>query len=390
MMLALADRFLPEGLVDPEVVRQKRTVVLGSALGLVFAAVTAAGYAALGSRWSAASISFITVGLGAAPFLVRRGVSTAAIGHVMTALTGQAALVVASRSGGLASPATVWLFMLPVIAYLSAGYSASLLWSGFSVLTVVGLFFADKAGVVFARDFPPESLALLRVSGYPGVFISTALILAMVEGVRVTSLAERDRANLALERERLLRDMHDGVGGHLMGLIVRARAQPLSGPELVQSLEACLDDLRLVVDSLDPEERSLEMALGELRQRALTHCEMAGIQLEWRCEAPSDLVLPGPQTLDVLRAGQEMLSNAFRHAHARHIDFTLALTGGALTISVRDDGVGLDSHQPKQRVGRGLQGLRARAQHLQGNFELRSAAPGTVATIRFPLERQDR
>ena len=239
----LADRFLPEGVTDPESVRSKRTVVLGAIVGFFFANATAASYWGYGSSWSAGAITLISVGLLTVPVLVRRGASTATIGHVMTALTAQAALVVASRSGGLDSPAVAWFFMLPVISYLACGYSGSLGWAAAALLAIVGLFAADRAGIDFAQDFTADTLSILRVSGYPGVIISTAILMMMVESVRLASLEERDRAASALERERLLRDMHDGVGGHLMGLIVRVRSHQLSEPALLHGLEACLNDV---------------------------------------------------------------------------------------------------------------------------------------------------
>lgn len=380
-----ADRFLPVGPLDPEAARQKRTIVLGSVLGLAFSNGTALSYWALGSFWSAVSISLITLGLLSIPFLIRRGVSTVPIGHLMAALTAQAGVVVALRSGGFDSPAIIWFCMLPIISYLASGYAGSVVWSVVALIAIVGFFVAERAGAVFAHDFGADQLSLLRVTGFPGVIVSTGLILWMVEGVRVRSLQERDRTNRAIERQRMLGDMHDGVGGHLMGLIVRVRAKQVEGDELQKALQACLDDLRLVVDSLDPDDRVLEVALGELRQRAFVQSEASGIALEWQTEGTGELMLPGDRTLDVLRACQEMLSNAMRHAKAKRIVFRLELRVSTqhLIISVRDDGVGFDP-VARGRSGRGVTSLKARATKLNGSMRFEPANPGTVATLEFP------
>ncbi|MDX2014032.1 MAG: ATP-binding protein [Myxococcaceae bacterium] len=386
-LFTLADRFLPDGTTEIEQVRRARTIVLVAGLGLVFSNGTALSYALLGSTWSAVSISLITVGLVAVPAMVRRGVAMVTVGHLMTALTAQATIVVATRSGGLSSPSVPWCFMLPLVSYLACGFRGALVWTAVSLVVFAGFFVAGAVGVAFVQDFSDEELSLLRFTGYPGVILSMVAILFMVERVRLVAVEEQARASRALERERILRDMHDGVGGHLMGLLARVRRNTLAGKELVQALEACLDDVRLIVDSLDPTERHLEVALGELRARTQRHCEAAGVQLSWRCEGTEALLLPADQTLDVLRAAQEMVSNAVRHAQARHLEVHLAVASDQwLRVSVRDDGVGFDVARPG-RPGRGLTNLRGRATKLNGAFEVASTGDGTRVELGFPLTR---
>ncbi len=385
-LFALADRYLPPGTSDPHQVRQLRAIILGSTLGMAFSTATAMSYLLMGSPWSAFSIQLITLALLAVPFAVRRGVKASTIGQLAAGVTSQASVVVSMRSGGFASPAVTWCFMLPVIAYLAAGPVASIVWSAVS-LCIFGFFFgAERLGVSFVQDFSPSDLSLLRVSGYPGLIISNVVILMMVERIRVASQRVLDEANRDIERQRILRDMHDGVGSQLMGLLVRARSGRLEGHQLVHGLETSLDDLRLVVDSLDPSERSLEIALGELRLRTQVHCEAAGVELKWVCRGTDDLVLATGVTLDVLRACQEMLANAIRHSGAKRIEFTLSLEtvpNPVVSLVVRDHGVGFDPSAPP-RSGRGLPSLRARATKLAGQLTVSAVAPGVEVSIRFP------
>lgn len=387
-LFALADRSLPADVTNPDRVRQLRAVVLGSMLGLFFATVTAGSYLLQGSVWSAVSIALISVGLLFVPMAIRRGVAPQKLGHVLTALTAQAAVVVSFRSGGFSSPAVTWSFMLPIISYLACGRRASVVWSVVAMVIIGGFFGAERIGVTFGQDFSAAQLSVLRLTGYPGLILSSVALLMMVDGIRVASQRVLDEANRALERQRILHDMHDGVGSQLVGLLARARSGPIESGTLERELASCIDDLRLAVDSLDPSERSLEVALGELRHRTQVHCEAAGVELRWQSQT-NELVLPADTTLDVLRACQELLSNSIRHASARCIEFTMTLESlerrDWLRIVVRDDGVGFDEAAPP-RKGRGLSSLRARAKKLGGQLTFSPLRPGIEVALRFDVQ----
>ncbi len=384
-VFALADRYLPAENTNPDRVRQLRAVVLGSMLGLFFSTLTSASYLLLGSVWSALSILFISIGLAFVPMAIRRGVPSQALGHLMTALTAQAAVVVSFRSGGFSSPAVTWCFMLPIVSYLACGRRAAIAWSVVAMAIIGGFFAAERTGLRFGEDFTAEQLSLLRMSGYPGLITSNLAILMLVDRIRMASQRALDEANRGLERQRILHDMHDGVGSQLVGLLARARSGQVDGASLVRELESCIDDLRLAVDSLDPSERSLEVALGELRHRTQVHCEAAGLELTWHSDT-NELVLPADTTLDVLRACQELLSNSIRHAGARRIEFSLTFESERrerLRIAIRDDGVGFDEAAPP-RIGRGLSSLRTRANKLGGQLAFLPLTPGIE--IAFTLD----
>jgi signal transduction histidine kinase len=149
------------------------------------------------------------------PWWVRRGVSVARIGNALIAQT--------------------WL----------AGF-----WAATAGAQVAIFYGADLLGARFAQDFDAPTLSLLRISGFVGTIVATITVLLAFESARAASTAAREAEQRALERRRIWDDMHDGVGSQLVGLIVRSRSAPLSSVELVARLEACLDDLRLIVDSL--------------------------------------------------------------------------------------------------------------------------------------------
>jgi signal transduction histidine kinase len=174
------------------------------------------------------------------------------------------------------------------------------------------------------------------------------------------------------------------VGGHLLNLMVRGRNNQLQGPDLVRGLESCLNDLRLIVGSLDAEERSLEVSMAELKHRTQVHCESAGVELVWDSASAEGIQLSMEHTLSLLRAVQEMLTNALRHSGARRIEVRLQTTALHASISVRDDGVGFDFNHVEMS-GRGLSNLKMRARDLGGRLSFSPALPGSRVSLEFPL-----
>ena len=122
---------------------------------------------------------------------------------------------------------------------------------------------------------------------------------------------------VAEERERIMRDMHDGMGGQLVSTLAMVESGRGSARAVADALRDALDDLRLVIDSLDPVEGDLGAALGQVRHRLEPRLERNGIRFDWRVldlPAVSDL---GPErVLQVLRIVQEAIANVVKHASA--------------------------------------------------------------------------
>lgn len=195
-------------------------------------------------------------------------------------------------------------------------------------------------------------------------------------------LQRRDREALLLEeRARIMRDMHDGIGGQLLGLMVQARADRLSGPALVRGLEESLDDLRLVVGSLEQGEGTLATALGAFRARIEPRCTAAGATLVWRIEDVGPTPDFGPdKTLQVYRILQEACTNALKHGKPDRIEVTLARRDdGAIELSLADNGKGFDVNA--KAAGRGLANMRYRAKQIGARIDVDSSANGTHVTL---------
>lgn len=219
---------------------------------------------------------------------------------------------------------------------------------------------------------------------------------------------KRDRREAArAERDHLLREMHDGVGGHLVGALALARALMVPpAPDalarhaqaLVRTLEECLMELRQALDTLDADARPLADALADLRWHVAPSLRAAGVRLQWEMEEDAaDISLPAGATLQVQRIVREALTNTLKHAAATqvsvHIAYRAQAAGRApeLHVLIEDDGQGrtasdapaTQGHGPPPR-SRGIESMHARAQRLGGLLNAGPTRRGWEVHLRLP------
>jgi signal transduction histidine kinase len=194
---------------------------------------------------------------------------------------------------------------------------------------------------------------------------------------------EREHARTQ-ERARLMGDLHDGLGLHLATALRQARTESTSREHLVSSLQDCMDDLRVAIDSLDEQERDPLALLGSLRFRMAPRFEALGLQLKWQvAETLGELPQLDPAgALDLLRIVQEALANALKHSGATEVTMALAAGDGGTRVTVSDNGRGFDVGQAAQ--GRGMGHMRARAQRLGSVLRWHSGEGGTRLELTMP------
>jgi signal transduction histidine kinase len=189
------------------------------------------------------------------------------------------------------------------------------------------------------------------------------------------------------ERQRLMREMHDGLGSALMSSLVMVEQGKLDSAQVAKVLRESIDDLKLMIDSLEPMGDDLLTLLGTLRYRLGKRLEAAGIQLEWRVEETPPLASLNPTaSLQILRILQEALTNVLKHAQASLIRVETGFDADHVWIRLTDNGNGFDVTATRNRVdrGRGLQNLDRRAATLGGRIEIESRPGATTVTLHLP------
>jgi signal transduction histidine kinase len=196
---------------------------------------------------------------------------------------------------------------------------------------------------------------------------------------------------LAGERERLMQEMHDGIGSNLITALAVARQQnqPAS---TIKTLNRALADLKITVDSLEPVEGDLVALIGNLRHRMQGDLRDAGVMCRWEVEECRPLEwLDAANALHVLRIFQEAIGNVLTHSGATEmrIGCREQAQGGVDGIAayVADNGQGFDTSEELR--GKGLANIRARASALHGALTSASeAGQGTIITLWLPHRRQ--
>ena len=192
------------------------------------------------------------------------------------------------------------------------------------------------------------------------------------------------------ERQRIMQDMHDGLGSQLLSSLAMVERGGAGQHEVAQVLRESIDDMRLVLDALSPDDCDLLSALGTLRYRMAPRLAAAGIALEWQIDSAQDsLELEPRHALAVLRIVQEGIANVFKHSRATRLSVHIATTADALRIDLQDNGCGFAQSRTRSGdippSGHGLTHMRRRAAAMGAELDIASATDGTRISLRKPL-----
>ncbi|MEA2495263.1 MAG: hypothetical protein QOJ29_3174 [Thermoleophilaceae bacterium] len=217
-----------------------------------------------------------------------------------------------------------------------------------------------------------------------------------VNAVQLSISLQRVREQLVTtreeERRRLRRDLHDGLGPMLAGMVMQLdaasnvlRRDPGAVEPLLASLRTAaqdaIGDIRRLVHDLRPaalDDLGLVGAIREWTDRFSSSSE-DGLLLS--LDAPAQMpLLPAAVEVAALRIVQEALTNVARHSRARSCRVRLA-TSGALAIDIEDDGRGFSGNE---RPGVGLCSMKERAAELGGTCTI-SSPPGGGTRVHATL-----
>ena len=190
------------------------------------------------------------------------------------------------------------------------------------------------------------------------------------------------------EKSRLARDIHDELGGILVGAKMdvawAAQRCKTALPEAADKLNRALAVLdegvemkRRIIEELRPtllDNLGISAALDwQVRQA----CARAGLKCELNL---SDLELPSAVSIALYRIVQEALTNITKYASARNVDVELLGDDQGVSLIVHDDGAGLPAGVETNHLSHGIIGMRQRVRALNGTFKI-SSRPGSGTTI---------
>lgn len=201
-------------------------------------------------------------------------------------------------------------------------------------------------------------------------------------------LREQEKLNaIHGERQRLISDMHDGIGGQLMSLLMLVKSKAADPAQLPQAVQSIIEDLRLIIDSMDSAGDSLSAALLAFRDRVTPRLQAGGIEVVWQDDLSGQGEGLGPQKiLQIYRILQEAITNVIKHAEASRLEIAFWADPedpDTVRIRIADNGRGL-GETPSS--GRGMGSMRRRAAELGATMEVTQGDQGgVVLAFALPL-----
>lgn len=262
---------------------------------------------------------------------------------------------------------------------------------GIQSLLIVPLFLGDKYIGCFSvrstekRCYRPEELELAQALAHQATL-----------AIQLTVLAEQGRQSAVLEeRNRMAGEIHDTLAQAFTGILLQlgvakriVNQQPEAAWSIISQVseiaQSGLAEARRSVWAMHPqaaEYSDLESALRRSLEQ-MTHTSVRGSI----CIQGTPRALPPDVGMNLLRIGQEALTNALRHAQAQEIWVELTFESQQVRLRVQDNGQGFNPQYQADGGGFGLIGMQQRADRIGGQLTISSQpGQGTEVMIKTPV-----
>jgi len=196
--------------------------------------------------------------------------------------------------------------------------------------------------------------------------------------------AQQQRCAVNNERQRIMRDLHDGLGNTLVSAIALSKGDQNQQSELQTTLKNAMAEMRLIVDSEIHTGFSFEKILNLVKKQSELIILGSGIQINWDIKAlfATKAVHDPDMGLHVIRILQEALSNAIKHANASTINIEATLKNDSLLLNVSDNG----RNSTLSKKGHGLRNMQARANQIHASLSITNSVTGTIVSLALPLK----
>lgn len=253
-----------------------------------------------------------------------------------------------------------------------------------------------RVGNLIKARLYQKSMQLQNQSLAAGVRDRTEELLRSRQMIR--ELAAHHELIREAERARIAREIHDEFGQYLTALRMDTAMLDIRHGADNSELRQRLTNMKQTIDASIGVVRNLASALrpGALDMGLVSAAEwlLAGFEertgIPFRLHAPQeDLDLDDERATAAFRILQEALTNITRYAHANEVDITIELAEAALVMKVRDDGIGFDPAEIRERKTFGLLGIRERTLMFGGESRIDSKpGSGTILHIKIPLSKK--
>jgi signal transduction histidine kinase len=212
-----------------------------------------------------------------------------------------------------------------------------------------------------------------------------AFAVLLIGAWRAIRFAEFGRA-VAEERARVARDIHDGLAQYLFAVSTHASMlesgspPEITIPRIKEAAAAAQQEARFAILALSSASGT---APFDAALRRYVDFLTADGELDVELEVDRSIRLAPDEQIEIFRIVQEGLANVRKHANARSAEVTIGQRGfGERFVTISDDGAGFDGEE--LAAGQGLKNMRARAESIDGGFNL-SSRPGRGTALEVVL-----
>jgi len=294
----------------------------------------------------------------------------------------------------------VQLYMVTALFKYKVPYGKFVIWGSINV--IVGSVLSLLLGIQFAKN--PNGFIDNPGSYIPVVIsIVTDILLFTIALQRKIADNEKSLINAAIarqqaithERERIICDLHDDVGGGLSSIRMMSDLMVLKegnksdeSPGFASKISATAKDIsqrmNTIIWSLNTENDTVHNFAEYVRQHGVAFFEDSGIKFLYHLspEIPKELVLSGGQRKNLFLIVKESLHNILKHSDGNIADLSIDYYNEALIITIKDNGNGL---QNDNSFGNGLKNMQKRMKEIKGSFDIHSDN-GTIIKVSVHLQ----
>lgn len=292
----------------------------------------------------------------------------------------------------------IQMYMVTALFKYKVPYAKYIIWGSINVLTgsIITMFLGiamakNPAGsITNAISYIPVMMAIVA-----DIFLFTLALQRKVadnERSLINAAIARQQA-VAKERERIIADLHDDVGGGLSSirmmsdLMVLKEGENPENPNFASKISSTAKDIaqrmNTIIWSLNTENDSLHNFAEYVRQYGVSFFENSNIRFTYKSspELPEKTQLSGGQRKNLFLITKESFHNILKHSGATEADVSITLVQNKLRVVIHDNGKGLQNHNS---FGNGLKNMQKRMDEIGGSFDIRSHN-GTIITVSVQL-----
>ncbi len=194
-----------------------------------------------------------------------------------------------------------------------------------------------------------------------------------------------------IERKRIAKELHDGLGGNLAGIKVRLlkvlqNHRSFELQDIILKIDTTCDEIRSISHDLVPPSIKNENFVNLLKKYVHNIAQNQNWEVEFECFPENEInSLSKKLKLEIYRIIQEIITNIHKHAHTKSIDFQLVFHGDYINILIEDFGKGFNEKEVKK--GLGINNIKERVMLLSGKTKIDSIkGRGTIVNIIIPVK----